>query len=176
MTSAKIILPPLVKAGDLEILPALLDKAVTSCCGNCSHRHGITHVNWAKDSLNSTSVKYTKKGALEAIAAGTNLAVPIFQDSFEMKGDVDKSEYVVVPLLEMDNLVVFQREPSKKELGNAALSILADSLAEQFPLLCISTLLVLLAGVLFWLFVSMNLCSHSYAFLKYCYPHHRSTH
>ena len=154
MTSAKIILPPLVKAGDLEILPALLDKAVTSCCGNCSHRHGITHVNWAKDSLNSTSVKYTKKGALEAIAAGTNLAVPIFQDSIEMKGDVDKSEYVMVPLIESRYLAIFSKRSSEKELGNAASSIVTITLWEQYPLIVVSASLTVLAGILFWAFVS----------------------
>ena len=145
-----------MKLHNLDVLPALLDEAVTSCCGNCSGRHGITRVNWERDSKNLSSVKHSKNEALDAIAAGTNLALPIFRDSFEIEGDVDRSEYVMVPLLEANYLAIFRRVPTKRELGNAASSIVANSIWEQYPLLLISTVLAVLAGILFWTFVSIH--------------------
>ena len=165
LSSAKIILPPLVTHKSLEILPALLDQAITSCCGNCSSTHGITKVNWEKDSRNSSSVKYSRQEALDAIVAGTNLALPIFRDSLEIEGDVDSSEYIMVPLIDSRQLAIFKRNPTKKELGNAAATIIRRSLWEQYPIFVISTVMTLLAAILFWLFVSKKatylLCAES---------------
>ena len=156
ISSAKILLPPLVNDNNLEILPDLLDKAITSCCGNCSGKHGLTHVNWDRDGSNSSSIKYSKQEALHAIAAGTNLALPIFRDSSEIEGDIEKSEYIVVPLLESKYLKIFSRTPTKKELGNAASAIISRFLWGQYPLLLISFVLTILAAILFWLFVSIT--------------------
>ena len=158
LSSAKIILPPLVNRDNLNILPALLDQAITSCCGNCSGKHGITKVNWEKDSRNHSSIKYSKQGALDAIADGTNLALPIFRDSFEIEGDVASSEYVMVPLIESKYVAIFKRNPTEKELGNAASAIITSSLWRQYPIFVISTVMTLLAGILFWIFVSMTIC------------------
>ena len=154
ISSAKIMLPPLANGNDLEILPDLLDKAITSCCGNCSGKHGLTQVNWDKDGSNASSIKYSKQEALDAIASGTNLALPIFRDSFEMEGDVEKSEYIMVPLLESSYIAIFVRKSSNKELGNAASSIVTSSLWNQYPLFILSGVMTLLAGILFWIFVS----------------------
>ena len=154
LSSAKIILPPLVNHENLDILPAMLSQAITSCCGNCSGKHGTTKVNWEKDSRNFSSVKYSRQEALNAIAAGTNLALPIFRDSFEIEGDVDSSEYVIVPLLESKYVAIFKRNPTEKELGNAASAIITSSLWGQYPIFVISTVMTLLAGIIFWIFVS----------------------
>ena len=154
-SSAKIRLPPLVHDNNLEILPALVNEAITSCCGNCSGKHGVTHVNWEKDAKNSSSVKYSKQEALNAIVEGTNLALPIFRDSFEIEGDIYKNEYIMVPLVESKYVVIFKRTPTKKELGNEASSIILSSLWMQYPLFVISTVLTILAAILFWFFVSI---------------------
>ena len=154
MSSAKISLPPLVNRENLDILPALLDQAITSCCGNCSGNHGITKVNWEKDSKNSSSLKYSKQEAIDAIIAGTNLALPIFRDSFEIEGDVDSSEYIMVPLIESKYIAIFKRNPTEKELGNAASAVVTSSLWEQYPTYVISALMTFLAAIIFWIFVS----------------------
>ena len=154
LSSAKIILPPLVNRDNLDILPSVLDQAITSCCGNCSGKHGITKVNWEKDSRNFSSIKYSKQGALDAIADGTNLALPIFRDSFEIEGDVTSSEYIMVPLIESKYVAIFKRKPTEKELGNAASAIVTSSLWEQYPIFLVSTMMTLLAALLFWVFVS----------------------
>ena len=160
ITSATILLPPLVNAGSLEIIPLMLDKAIRDCCGNCSGKHGMSRVDWHRDSLGLNSVKHSKKEALDAIAAGTNLALPIFMDSLEMEGDVDKSLYVMVPLVQSKYLGIFIRRPTDREMGNIAASIISAAVKEQYPLLLISTVLTILAGILFWIFVSCNLKSY----------------
>ena len=135
----------------------MIDEAITSCCGNCSGKHGVTHVNWDRDAKNSSSIKYSKQEALDAIVAGTNLALPIFRDSFEIEGDVDKSEYIMVPLLESKYVVIFKKAPTRREMANEAASIILCSLFMQYPLLVISTVLTILAAILFWFFVSIEM-------------------
>ena len=114
-------------------------------------------MNWERDSKNLSSVKHSKNEALDAITGGTNLALPIFRDTFEIEGDANKSEYVMVPLIETHYLAIFTRVPTERELGNAAASIVASSIWEQYPLLLISTVLTVLAAILFWIFVSVPL-------------------
>ena len=120
----------------------------------------MSRVDWHRDSLSLNSVKYSKKEALDAIAAGTNLALPIFMDSLEMEGDVDKSLYVMVPLVQSKYLGIFIRRPTDREMGNIASSIISAAVKEQYPLLLISTVLTILAGILFWTFVSCNFKSY----------------
>ena len=146
--------PPLVNSHNMEVVPLMLNKAIAACCGNCSGKHGVTNIDWKRDSLHFSSLKYTKKELLEAIAAGTNLVLPIYMKSYEIKGDGDRNQYAVVPIVSSKYLAVFARKPSDKELGNIAASTVVASLREQYPLLLISAILTILAGILFWIFVS----------------------
>ena len=156
LSSARISLPPLTNEDNLKIIPQLVDEAITSCCGNCSGKHGISYVDWQQDALNNTSVKYSREEALQAIANGTHLALPIFNDEFELQGDIYNSEYVFVPILNTRNVLVFMKNPTKKELGNAASSVITSSLWEQWPLLLLSTVITILAGIVFWILVGLQ--------------------
>lgn len=158
---------PLVSSDNLEVLPLLIDDAISNCCGNCTGKHGTTHINWEKDSTGASSIKYNRKEMLDALVVGTNIALPIFLDSFDMRGDVSVSEYVIVPLVEVHHFAVFTRKFSPKELANAASSIVSFSIFEQYPFLLVSLLLTTLAGILFWVFVSISFYkfSHPFGFL-----------
>ena len=152
--------PPLVNSHNMEVLPLMLSKGIVACCGNCSGKHGLSSIDWKRDSLNFSSLKYTKKELLEAIAAGTNLVLPIYMKSYEITGHWEKNNYVVVPLVSSKYMAVFVRRLSDKELGNIAASTVVESLREQYPLLLISAILTILAGILFWIFVSaLKICS-----------------
>eukprot|EP00795_Rhopilema_esculentum_P002629 gene2630-826_t len=154
LSSARIPLLPLANEDNLKIIPQLVDEATTSCCGNCSGRHGISYVDWQRDALNNTSIKYSREQALQAIANGTHLALPIFNDEFELQGDIHSSEYVFIPILNTRNVLVFMKNPTRKELGNAASSVIISSLWEQWPLLLLSTVITILAGIVFWILES----------------------
>lgn len=149
-----VSLPPLVNPDSLGVLPSLMAEAITSCCGNCSGKHGTTSVNWSRDSNGSHAMKYGKTEVIEALAKGTDIGLPVFSDFAESSGDIEKSQYVIVPLVELRYLAVFASSLSEKELANAAASVVTYSISEQWPSLLISTTLIILAGILFWAFVS----------------------
>ena len=161
ISSARLPLPPLVygAGGGLEILPAMLSEAVTSCCGNCSGRHGLSQVDWDRDATNSSALKYDQNDLVTAMLAGTHLALPRFKDTTEVEGDDDAHVYTFVPLISAPNLAIFRRGLTKRQIGNAAAHLVQDSIWEQYPLLLISTLLTILAGIFFWILVSFYFVS-----------------
>ena len=148
--------PPLINASlnSLEILPNFVNEAVTHCCGNCSRGHGVSEIDWKRDWSNASSLKYNSQLIVEAAVAGTHITLPLFRDTYEAAGDGSVEAYVYVPILEARKLAIFTRQLAKREIGNAASDIISKSLWGQYPLFVTSAVLIILAGIIFWFFVS----------------------
>ena len=114
----------------------------------------MTYVDWHRDASNNNSIKYSREEAIKSITAGTNLALPIFKDVYEMEGDISKSEYIYVPLVPSNYLAFFIKSPSEKELGNSASKIVIQSIFDQLPIFAFATVVTALAGILLWAIVS----------------------
>ena len=162
LSSARMAFPPLINGSlnSLEILPKFVDEAVTHCCGNCSRGHGVSEIDWKRDWLNASSLKYSSQSIVEAAVAGTHINLPLFRDAYEAAGDSIEEAYVYVPILEARKLAIFTKQLTKGELGNAASNLIAKSLWEQYPLFVVSAVLIILAGIIFWFFVSV--CTINY--------------
>ena len=156
ISSAIIKLKPLVNDNFLSsnLLGQIVDDAIVSCCGNCSRGHGISYVDWSKDANNATSLKHSPQSLVEAAQDGTNVALPLFHSSDSTIEDVYGS-LKYVPVAPVTKMLVFRNEIPNRVLGNAASSTVLQSLLEQYPLYAISMLITIIAGILFWIFVSI---------------------
>ncbi len=149
--------PPLVDGFDVAtgILPKYIDEAVQSCCGNCTGGHGGTSINWKKDKSNSHSVKFDMHSIMESMVAGTQIAVPVFRDS---KYDNPHALIAYVPFVDSPGVAIFQRKPTKREMGNKGAAILSESIFSQFPSIVLLVLFCVVAGIIYWFLVSLMLC------------------
>ena len=158
LTTAWENLAPLVQMnGSLSgIMPKYINEAVSSCCGNCSLGQGPSSIDWGHDALNRSSIKSSKEALLHAIMAETHVTLPFFKDTITMEGS-SSTPYDFIPFLQSPGMAFFKRKPSKREVGNKSANNLVDSLLSLYSVLIVVILFIVLAGLVFWLLVSLSI-------------------
>lgn len=132
----------------------IVNDAIVSCCGNCSRGHGQSKVDWLRDGNNASAFKYTQKSLRDAALNGTHLVLPFFQITQSIIEDASGS-LTYVPIADVTKMLVFHKNIPAGTVVNFAQGIVADAVWQQYPLLLISLLLTMVAGILFWVFVSI---------------------
>ena len=138
-----------------SVLLQIVDDAIVSCCGNCSRGQGISQIDWSKDANNASSLKFTVDSLVNASYDRTHVALPIFHTS-DSTIETVYGYLTYVPVVPLAKMLVFRKKYSEKLLANAASSTVIDSLLMQYPLYTITILITVLAGILFWIFVSIT--------------------
>ena len=154
--SAVMGLDPLVKRSFFSsgLMSQIVNNAVVSCCGNCSGAHGSSLVDWSKDASNTTSLKYSAQSLIISAQNGTQLVLPIFHASDSSIANLYGS-LKYVPVVPIRKMLVFHKKISEQTLSDTANSAMLESLLEQYPLFLLSFVITVLAGIMFWIFVSI---------------------
>ena len=136
------------------ILSQIVEDAIVSCCGDCTRGHGTSKIDWSKDKLNVSSLKYSPEDLIQSANDGTQLVLPIFQVTESVVENLYGS-LMYVPVVPVTKMLVFRKEITEKMLGNAASGAISDAIFEQYPLYLISLIITVVAGILFWVLVSI---------------------
>ena len=155
-SSSTLHLPPLVhkNLANESVMQDMINEAIIHCCGNCSGSHGVTEVDWNRDASNTSSLKNNRVSAMNSLNLGTHVTLPFYNKFLEIQ---DKKTYTYVPIVPVTTFLVFKKKITLKVLGNFGAKIVLDSLWQQYPLLFVSFVLSLLAGIVLWAAVRTNL-------------------
>ena len=155
LTSSWTTLAPLVIRGKSisGIMPKLIDRAVASCCGNCTFGQGPSSVDWTHDVTNASSFKHSREMLKKAILAGTHITIPFFKDTIESEGSAS-TVFDYVPMIVSPGMVIFKKKQSKIEIGNQGAKNLVESMLGLYPILIVMVLFTVIAGIIFWILVS----------------------
>ena len=122
------------------IFPVLLQKMVSSCCGNCSFGHGTSTINYGnpKDTLDDVK---------EAINS-RNIADMSFPIAGKMTDDEYKERYYR-PIFSSPGIAVLVMSEDPNESAKAMLT----SVISAWPVLVLTLVMAWLSGLVMWALV-----------------------
>lgn len=123
------------------LIPLILEPMVTSCCGNCYNGHGQTDIDFIHDGEGN---KAQKSNATRVSVSDTELTFPVYG----FNGKTSHGSFGYVNLVTSPGI-------SFITLTEEMASVMFKSTMKSWPLIALMLSMVLLAGVLTWLLVSI---------------------
>ncbi|XP_048583376.1 protein sidekick-1 [Nematostella vectensis] len=143
------VFPPYVIAtvGDASVnmsgmIPEILDNLTVSCCRTC-FQHGKSYVDFFTNGHGDPSYQLNSNDVRDLIDSRNELSFPVYgwkdQNFFD-------GEYPFIPLVESPGFAFLVKSP---EMGSVLRRILI-SIMDMWPIVAVTVLMALLAGVMIW--------------------------